>query len=141
MIQTSVFMDNKRIDTVSAFVKEIQQTALIVGIILSSILSFVFTNSIGYGFLIGVAISIINFRLMAATTYHLLRKGHSQKRLIIIIHTLLRFSIIVVLVTLIATRTNFHLLATVGGILIIHLRLIFKQILDNIQINNKILHF
>ncbi|MCE5250108.1 ATP synthase subunit I [bacterium] len=111
-------------EQVRVFVRTTQKTALLAGTVIGAILSFFWSGPIGYGFLSGVGVSVINFQLMAVDAYHVTGKTPDASRKYIIGRFIIRFAIMFGFISLIVTRTDFNVFAAFAGLFFVQVILI-----------------
>ena len=116
------------------FVKKIRKIALIAGAIIGLVLLTVLSRAIGFGFLAGVAISIINFQLMAVDAYDIEGKVPQKAQKFIIGKCVLRYVIMFGFIALLVTRTNCNIIATFIGLFFIQIIIVGGQLLNGISI-------
>ena len=110
------------------FVRKTQKRTLISALILGFFLSILLSRSVGYGFLSGVALGIVNFQLMSVDSYMIIGKPPQKARKFIINRYILRYGIMFGFLMLIAAYTNFNIIATFVGVFFIKVILIGGQI-------------
>jgi hypothetical protein len=118
----------KSMNTIRSFVKKIQKRTLLSGLLVCFFLTNFLSHSIGYGFLSGVALGIVNFQLMSVDSYMIIDKSPQKARKFIINRAILRYSILFGFLVLIATRTDFNIIATFVGVFFVKFILIGEQI-------------
>ena len=119
------------------FVRKTQKRALISGLIVGSLLAFFWSDSVGFGFLSGAAIGIVNFQLMSADAYEIVKKDPKKAKKFIINRLILRYAIMFGFLALIATRTDFNIIATFIGLFYVKFMLIGVQILKGLNLTGK----
>ena len=92
-------------------------------------ISFWWSHSIGFGFLAGVTISVLNFQLMAVDAYGITGKAPKKARKFIIGRSAVRFAIMFVFLALIAHRTDLNIIATFIGLFFVQAILVGEQLL------------
>ena len=115
------------------FVRKTQKRSIISGLIVGIILTNFCSSSIGFGFLSGVAVSIINFQLMSVDAYNLEGKTPKKARKFYFGRSLLRFTIMFGFLALVATRTQLDIIASFIGIFFVKAVLIAGQIIEGLN--------
>jgi len=125
-----MFTDKKfdRLYNTRLFVRKTQKRTLISALILGFFLSILLSRSVGYGFLSGVALGIVNFQLMSVDSYMIIGKPPQKARKFIINRYILRYGIMFGFLMLIAAYTKFNIIATFVGIFFVKVILIGGQI-------------
>ncbi|MCD6308442.1 MAG: ATP synthase subunit I [Candidatus Latescibacteria bacterium] len=101
---------------VRSFVRKTQKTAILTGCALGFALMLLWSRQVGLGFFSGMALSVINFQLMAVDAFELFDTTPKKARKFIIGRFVLRFAILFGFLALIATRTDFDILAAFAGL-------------------------
>ncbi len=119
------------------FVRKTQSRALISGLIVGSLLAFFWSGSVGFGFLSGAAIGIVNFQLMSADAYKIVEKEPQKAKKFIMGRLILRYAIMFGFLALIVIRTDFNIIATFIGLFYIKLMIVGVQILNGLNLTGK----
>ena len=121
-------MSTETDDPVRGFVRKMHFLAICAGTIIGLSLVFVWSRSIGFGFLAGTAASVVNFQLMAVDAYELHGKNPRISRRFIIGRYVIRYMILFVFLTIVATKTWFNIYATFAGLFLVHVMFIMGRI-------------
>ena len=116
-------------DDVRIFVRKTQKTAIIAGLAIGVLLSVLWSNSIGFGFMTGTAVSIVNFQLMSVDACRIFGKTPAKARKFIIGRSVIRYTIIFCFLALIFSRTDYNIIAAFAGLFFVQLLLIVGQLL------------
>ncbi|MBN1294743.1 MAG: ATP synthase subunit I [Candidatus Latescibacteria bacterium] len=116
------------------YVRKTQVMSMAIGIVIGAILSTFWSESVGYGFMSGAAVSLINFQLMAVDAYQVVGKESRNARKFIIGRYILRYIIMFVSLTLIVTRTDFNLIAAFAGLFFIQIILVAERVLQTARL-------
>jgi len=119
------------------FVRKTQKRALISGFILGSLLAILWSCSVGFGFLSGVAVSIVNFQLMSVDAYTIVEKDPKKARKSATGRSVLRYAIMFGFLALVAARTDFNIFATFIGIFFVKAVLIVGEIFQALNLAEK----
>ena len=115
-------------DTVRIYVGKIRKTALLAGIVIGTALAYLFSNSVGYGFIAGAGISIMNFHLMAVDAYLIAGKSSRKARRFIIGRYFIRYALMAGFIILVVTRTEFNIISAFAGLFFIQMIIVFGQL-------------
>jgi len=115
------------------FVRKTQKRAFFSALIFGVFLAILWSSSVGYGFLSGAAVSIVNFQLMSVDSYMIIDKSPQKARKIIINRYILRYAIMFGFLFLVAAYTEFNIIATFVGIFYVKIILIGGQIFQAIS--------
>jgi len=110
------------------YVRKIQLSSFVTAIGIGIGLTLLWSRMIGYGFMSGAAISIVNFQLMAVDAFELIGKNPKKARSFIIGRYALRYVIMFGFLAVIATRTDFNIFATFIGLFLVQMRLFISHI-------------
>ena len=124
--------------SIRLFVRKTQKRAIISGIIIGLILSVVWSWLIGFGFLAGVAVSVINFQLMAVDAFGITDKAPKKARRFILGRYALRYAIMFGFIALIALRTEFNIFATFTGLFFVQVLLVAGHVFSAAKIGGRI---
>lgn len=119
------------------FVRKTQVRSLVSGLIIGTLLLVLWSGSIGFGFLSGAAIGIVNFQLMSVDAYKITEKSPKKARKYVLSRFILRYAIMFGFLALVATRTDFNIIATFIGLFFVKFILIGGQILHGLNIAGK----
>ena len=111
---------------VRLFIRQTQVRSVIleqVGLVMAA-----FSKPAGYGFLCGVALSIINFWLMNADVFESAGMNPGKLRPMLVWRVIMRFSAIFGILALIAVKTSFNIVAAFAGLLFVQVVLITGQV-------------
>jgi len=122
---------------IRVFTRNIQKVAFISGIVIGSALLFFWSRSVGLGFLAGIAISILNFKLMSVDVFEIIGKIPQKAKSSAISRYILRFAIMFGFLALVATRTNYNLFAAFIGLFFVQYVLICERVLRGMNITGK----
>lgn len=120
-------------DGVRGFVRAIQARAVVSGIIIGAVLATVATNGAAYGFMAGVAVSVVNFQLMAVDAYQAAEKSPGRARSFIIGRFLVRYAVMFGFLALVATRTEWNIVAAFVGVFHIQMLLVGERLYDVVR--------
>ena len=120
-------------DTARIYVRKIQKTALLAGIVIGVALAYLLSNSVGYGFIAGAGISIMNFQLMAVDAYQMTEKSSGKARRFIIGRYFIRYALMAGFIILIVTRTEFNIISAFAGLFFIQMIIVFGQLYQAAQ--------
>ncbi len=112
------------------FFRRSQFWSLVTGAAAGGALYVFWSKSIGYGFIAGVAIGMVNSRLMAVDAFSLVQKKPSSVKRFIVGRQLLRLVIMFGFLALIATRTEWNIFAAFAGLFYANAVMIGLQIKD-----------
>jgi len=112
------------------YVRKMQLSSLITAMGIGLALSLLWSRMIGYGFMSGAAISIVNFQLMAVDAFELIGKNPKKAQSFIIGRYALRYVIMFGFLAVIATRTEFSIPATFLGLFLVQIRLFISHIVN-----------
>jgi len=115
------------------FVRKTQKRAFFSALIFGVFLAILWSSSVGYGFLSGAAVSIVNFQLMSVDSYMIIDKSPQKARKIIINRYILRYAIMFGFLFLVAAYTDFNIIATFVGVFFVKIILIGGQIFQAIS--------
>lgn len=124
-------------DGARRFVRQTQFRALMIGCGIGLLLS-VWSEPAGYGFLAGLAISLVNFRLMAVDAFGMVTRSPKQARSYIIGRLVLRYGIMFGFLALIATRTSFNVIASFVGVVFIQIILVVTHIIHGLRVSGTV---
>jgi len=117
-----------RIGEARSFVRETQKKALFYGSVAGLTLVFLWSREVGFGFIAGYLISMINFQLMSVDAFDLVEKVPGKARKFIIGRYLLRYAIMFGFLALVATRTSLNIFASFAGLFFIQGVLVTGQV-------------
>jgi len=123
--------------SVRSFVRKTQKRALISGLILGSLFAILWSGSVGFGFLSGVAVSIVNFQLMSVDAYTTVGKEPKKVRKFITGRSILRYAIMFGFLAFVASRTDFNIFAAFFGIFFVKAVLVGGEILQVLNLAGK----
>ena len=126
-------MDTAVMDEIRAFVRKTQRAAIFFGVVTAAAIGFLVSLRAGYGFLAGVAVSVINFQLMAVDSYGMAGRSPKGARKYITGRVLIRYVIMFSFVALIVTRTEFNIVAAFTGLFFVQMILVGGRLLDNLR--------
>lgn len=115
------------LDRVRLFARQTQVRSVILGAGLGLVMA-AFSKPAGYGFLCGVALSMINFWLMNADVFESAGMNPWKLRLMLVWRVIMRFSAIFGILALIAVKTSFNIVAAFAGLLFVQVVLITGQV-------------
>ena len=124
--------------SVKAFVRKTRNTAIFSGLIIGLFLTFFWSRLIGFGFLAGVLVSIVNFQLMAVDAFEIEEKTPKRARKFIIGRYAVRYAIMFGFLALIATRTDLNIIAAFTGIFFVPALLMAGRLFSVINIDGRI---
>ena len=119
------------------FVRKTQKRAFISALIFGFFISILWSSSVGYGFLSGVAVSMVNFQLMSVDSYMIIDKPPQKARKFIINRYILRYAIMFGFLFYIAAYTKFNIIATFVGVFFVKVILIGGHIVQAINVAGK----
>ena len=122
--------DIKSVHGARVFFRRVQRWSLAIGAAVGVALSTFWSLSIGYGFMAGVVMGMLNGRLMAVDAFSLVHKEPSSVRKFIIGRQLLRLMIMFGFLSVVATRTEWNIFAAFGGLFLANAVMIGLQIKD-----------
>ena len=131
------YMSDKSIP-VRVFVRKTQISAVIAGIGIGLAVVFLWSIEVGFGFMAGVAISVVNFQLMAVDAFELVDKAPKKARSFIIGRYALRYAIMFGFLVVIATRTDLNILATFIGLFFVQIRLFAGHVMHAARVGDRI---
>jgi len=131
-------MDSGSAFSIRVFVRKIQKRAIVSGIFIGLLLVLLWSRSVGFGFLAGAAVSVINFRLMAVDAFEIAEKAPPKARKFIIGRFALRFAIMFGFIVLIVLRTECNIVATFIGLFFVQTLLVIGHMFRATNINSKI---
>jgi len=115
------------------FVGGVRRRAVLSGIVLGLVLAHVWSFGVGLGFMAGAAVSVLNFQLMAADSFEILEKSPNKARRFVIGRYFLRFAIMFGFLALIATRTDWNIMAAFAGVFFVPAILFFDNVLQAVH--------
>lgn len=122
---------------IRSFVRRTQAKALLLGGALGLLIIFLWRPAIGIGYIFGSLLSIVNFQLMTVDVFGMVDKSPKSAKKFIMLRYSLRYAILFISLALIATRTNFNIIAVFAGMLSIQAVLVgervFMQALNGIK--------
>lgn len=124
--------------SVRAFVRKTRNAAIFSGLIIGLFLVFFWSRLIGFGFLAGVLVSIVNFQLMAVDAYEIEEKTPKRARKFIIGRYAVRYAIMFGFLALIATRTDLNIIAAFAGIFFVPALLMIGRLFSVMNIDGRI---
>ncbi len=116
-----------------SFVRRTQKRAIIAGAGIGIALLLVWSKQAGLGFMSGVALSVVNFQLMAVDAFEMTGKAPKKARGFIIGRFALRFAILFGFLAVIATQTDFNILAAFAGLFFVQVVLFAGQVRDALR--------
>ena len=119
--------DRDRLAYTRIRVRRIQIRSAVIGVVVGLLLS-VWSEPVGYGFLAGVAIGLINFLLMSADAFDMVEKSPPKVRSFIMKQAFIRFAIMFGFLALVATQTDFNIFAAFIGIFFLILVVSVSQV-------------
>jgi len=119
------------------FVRKTQKITLISGLIIGFSLTVLWSVTVGLGFLAGLAIGIVNFQLMSVDAFESIEKAPTKARKFIVTRYIIRFAIMFGFLALVATQTDFNIIATFIGLFAVKVILIGRQILEGLNMAGK----
>ncbi len=123
-------MSEDLLDPFRSFVRNTREKALIFGALLSVIMFLIGPKTIGFGYMCGVAVSMVNFQLMAADAFGMVDKSSKAAKKFIMLRFFLRYAILLSSLALIATRTDFNIFAAFFGIFTVQAVIIGERLLE-----------
>ena len=90
--------------------------------------ALVWSEKIGFGFMAGAVLSVINFQLMAVDAYSVIGKEPIQARNYIFLRSLVRYAIMFGFLAVIATKTTLSISAAFIGLFYVQAFLFVGQI-------------
>ena len=124
--------------SVRAFVRRTRNTAFFSGMVLGLFIAFFWSRLIGFGFLAGVLVSIVNFQLMAVDAFEIEEKTPKRARKFIIGRYAVRYAIMFGFLALITTRTDLNIIAAFTGIFFVPALLMAGRLFSVINIDGRI---
>ena len=124
--------------SVRSFVRKTRKVAIFSGLIIGLFLASFWSHLIGFGFLAGVLVSIVNFQLMAVDAFEIEEKTPKRARKFIIGRYAIRYAIMFGFLALVATRTDLNIIAAFTGIFFIPALLLIGQFFRAINIDSRI---
>ncbi len=122
--------ETESVQSARVFFRRSQFWSLVTGAAAGAALCMFWSKSIGYGFMAGVVVGMLNGRLMAVDAFSLVHKEPSSVRKFIIGRQLLRLMIMFGFLALIATRTEWNIFAAFAGLFLANATLIVLQVKD-----------
>ncbi len=119
------------------FVRKTQKITLLSGLIIGFLLTVLWSVTVGLGFLAGLAIGIVNFQLMSVDAFESIEKAPTKARKFIVTRYIIRFAIMFGFLALVATQTDFNIIATFIGLFTVKVILIGRQILEGLSMAGK----
>ena len=107
------------------------------GLIIGFLLTVLWSVTVGLGFLAGLAIGIVNFQLMSVDAFESIEKAPTKARKFIVTRYIIRFAIMFGFLALVATQTDFNIIATFIGLFTVKVILIGRQILEGLSMAGK----
>ena len=107
--------------------------AIIIGSVIGIMLTLLWSNSIGFGFITGAAVSILNFQFMSVDAYRIVGTTPAKARKFIIGRSVIRYTIIFCFLALIFSRTDFNIFAAFAGLFFVQMLLIIGQLLHAVR--------
>lgn len=114
---------------IRSFVRQTQAKALLLGGALGLLFIFLWHPNIGIGYILGTLLSVVNFQLMTVDLFGMTGKDPGPAKKFIILRYSFRYAILFVSLALIATRTNFNIIAVFAGLLSIQAVLVGERVL------------
>jgi len=115
------------------FVGGVRKRAVLSGLVLGLVLAHVWSPGVGFGFMAGAAVSVLNFQLMAVDSFEILEKTPGKARKFIVGRYFLRFAIMFGFLALIATRTDWNIMAAFAGVFFVPAILFFGNVFQAIH--------
>jgi len=115
------------------FVRGIQKRALLVALSVGALMAVFWSRSGCYGFLAGSAVSIINFQLMSVDAYTLARRRPRNARKFFFTRGIIRSAIMFGFLALIATQTDYNMIAAFIGVFLVKMVLFIGQIVEGMH--------
>ena len=123
---------------VREYVRKTQISAVISGLGIGLAVVLLWSGEIGLGFMAGVAISVVNFQLMAVDAFELIDKAPKKARSFIIGRYALRYAIMFGFLVVIVTRTDLNILATFIGLFFVQIRLFVGHVIHATRVGDRI---
>ncbi len=114
---------------IRTFVRKTQAKALLFGGAIGLLCFFLWHPSVGIGYIFGALLSVVNFQLMTADLFGMADKSPGPAKKFIMLRYSFRYAILFVSLALIATRTNYNIMAVFAGLLSIQAVLVGERIL------------
>lgn len=118
---------------VRSYVTRAQIGSVIASIGIAVALTLLYSGRIGYGFLAGAAVSIVNFQLMAVDAFELVEKSPKKAQMFILGRYVIRYAIMFGVIAIIVTRTDLNIFATFAGLFFVQLRLFASHIYHSVK--------
>ena len=131
-------MDSGSTFSIRVFVRKIQKRAIVSGMLIGLVLILLWSRPVGFGFLAGAVVSVINFQLMAVDAFGIAYKAPKKARKFIIGRFALRFAIMFGFIVLIVLRTEYNIVATFIGLFFVQAFLVVGHVFRATNINRKI---
>jgi len=122
--------DDENVHGARVFFRRSQFWSLVTGVAVGTALCMFWSKSIGYGFMAGVVVGMLNGRLMAVDAFSLVYKNPSSVKKFIIGRQLLRLVIMFGFLAVIAIRTEWNIFAAFAGLFLANVVMIGLQIKD-----------
>jgi hypothetical protein len=123
-------MSEQGIGAFRIFVSNIRKKALFLGAFLGSIMLIFGMKSIGFGYLCGTLLSLVNFQLMAADAFGMVDKSSKAAKKFILFRYFLRYAILFSALVLLVTRTDFNIIAVFVGVFTVQIVVIGDKLLE-----------
>ncbi len=121
-------------DKIHIYIRNTQIIAAISGFLSGIILAVFWSKSVGFGFIAGVLISIINFQLLSMDALQMSGMATSKAGTFIIGRYFVRYGMILVSLVLIAKYTTFNLLAACLGLFVVQGILFIEHLTTKIDL-------
>ena len=115
-----------------AFVRRVQKVTAFAALLIGGVLAAVWSGRVGFGFLAGTAVGMINFQLMSVDTYEAAIKPTGKVRKFVTVRVLVRFAIMFGFLAVVATRTDFSIAATFLGLFFGKVILVGDRIMEGL---------
>ena len=124
-------------ESARGFVTRTRNTAIIVGGVIGTALVFLTSRSIGAGFFAGMAVSVINFQLMAVDAFEMVEKTPAKARKFIIGRFVLRYAILFAFLIIIIKKTDYNIFAAFAGLFSVQAVLVAGRIIEAFRPESK----
>ena len=121
-------------DNIHVFIRNTQIIAAISGFLGGIILIMFWSKSVGFGFIAGAFISIVNFKLLSMDALQMSGMATSKAGTFIIGRYFVRYGMILVSLVLIAKYSTFNLVAACLGIFVVQGILIIERFTNKIRL-------
>ena len=121
-------------DKIRIFIRNTQIIAAISGFLGGIILIMFWSKSVGFGFIAGAFISIVNFKLLSMDALQMSGMATSKAGTFIIGRYFVRYGMILVSLMLIAKYSTFNLVAACLGLFVVQGILIIERFTNKIRL-------